>query len=88
MAKARRQGREGRRVLLLAAGCDQAKVKVNVEAKGDNITVNGRRTDRVELKKDESGTTVNGQPVTKVDVKVNDGQVQVKTTPPPTAPAK
>lgn len=70
---------------LLVFGCDKAQV--NVEATGDNITVDGKKTDKVVFKKDEAGATVNGQPVNKVDVNLHNGQVDVKTAPPPSAPA-
>jgi HSP20 family molecular chaperone IbpA len=69
-------------VALLLAGCDKAKVKVDVQATGDNITVDGTKKDKVEFKKDETGTTVNGQPVKDVDVHLHNGQVDVRTTPP------
>ena len=72
---------------LLVLGCDKTKVKVNVEATGDNIAVDGKKTGKVEFKKDETGTTVNGQPVNKVDVNMYHGRIDVKTTPPPAAPA-
>jgi hypothetical protein len=69
-------------VALLLFGCDTAKVKVNVEATGDNIMVDGTRKTKVELKKDATGTTVNGQPVKDVDVRLRNGQIDVHTTPP------
>lgn len=67
---------------LLFLGCDKAKIKVNVEATGDNIKVDGTQKSKVEYKKDETGATVNGQPVQDVDVHLGNGQIDVKTTPP------
>lgn len=67
---------------LLFLGCDKAKIKLNVEATGDNIKVDGTKKSKVEFKKDETRATVNGQPVKDVDVHLHNGQIDVNTTPP------
>ena len=60
-------------VALLWSGCDRAKVQMNVEATGDNITVDGTKKSKVEFKMDETGATVNGQSVKDVDVHLRNG---------------